>query len=322
MAQINSAWTPLGGNTTYFNIGGRTGQAWTPQGGNTTYFSGDLFRGGLGNCQSGKSLFETDSFKGKIDENAISSAIEMRNIDALLSSAWDLKGFEIINNTQDTQLTSGHLFNLAAQIAVEQNNVEALKAVIALAPECKRFEEQLALKAQTRGEKKNITATAFPELVLLPIDNWEKALTDSLKPWQQPVADIYLCKMFRGMNEPTARYAADLINSGRTGMNPTMLATGAVQLAYFDYTKDYSPWFDPAKIMAEAVELAVSLKDKTALEEINDIYKKSNLEKPEFTAYIADQMALLGNTRGLQVPKAQPGDFGLSDARKILCIEQ
>ena len=278
-------------------------------------YSGDLFRGG-----QQKSVFTNNTFKGKINEIAIQAAIRARNINALLSSAWDLKGFETISNAKDENLNSEKLFNLAATFAVEQNNAEALKAVIALAPECKKYEEQLAFKAQTRGAQKKTPAIATPELVCLPVENWEKVLKEDLKPWQQPVGDFYLCGMFRGMAMPAAANAASLINFGRIDMKPIMIAIGAAELANYDYRKEFAPWFEPASIMSEAVELAIALKDKNALEEISAIFEKSRLKllNPEFASYISDQIALFGNTRGQQVPASLPGDFSLPDVRKFL----
>ena len=301
-----------------YNYNGKTGRSMPNIFGGFDY-SGDLFRGG----QQQKSIFANDVFKGKIDENAINIAIRTRNVNALLSSAWDLKGFETLSNVKDEKLNSEKLFSLAAQIAVEQNNAEALKAVISLAPECKKYEEQLAFKSQTRGVQKNVICkTPLPELVRLPEHDWERSLKDDLKEWQQPVADIYLCGMFRGMTVPAAAQAATLINNGRADMKPIMIASGASLLACFDYRKSFSPWFEPVSIMMEAIELAVVLKDKTALEEIQHIYAKSVLKNPELTAYLDEQLAFLGNTRGINsgAKNLQPGDFNLSDMRNILFI--
>ena len=82
--------------------------------------------------QNAKSFFANEFFRGKIDEVVINLTIQLRYINALLSSAWDLRGFEIVTGLIDDKLTSEKMFNLAAQIAVEQNNVDALKSVISL----------------------------------------------------------------------------------------------------------------------------------------------------------------------------------------------
>ena len=268
-----------------------------------------------------KSIFANEVFQGKIDEGAIRTAIQMRNINALLSSAWDLKGFETISNVKDDNLNSAMLFDLAAQFAVDQENADALKSVIELAPECKKYDEQLALRSQTRGTHRSSCKTAFPELVYLQPNSWQSMLKGGLKEWQQPVADFYLCGMFRGMTEPAAFHAGNLVNSGRINMNPIMLATGAMELSFYDYTKDFSPWFEPGAIFAEAVEMAVALNDKSALEEIAGMYEKANFKNPEYASYITDQIAMLANTRGMQASEDHPGSFSMSDIRNLIKVQ-
>ena len=239
--RTGTSWTDIGG-TTHYNFGGRTGSSWTDIGG-TTHFSGNLFRGQLyrdvfGNIrdttdpffkirtrgQIAKKLFVNTEFAEKIDAGAIQDALVAKNVDALTSSAWDLKGLEIILGKKDSKTTSDMLFNAAAQIAVEQGNGNALKQIIALAPECKKFEAQLAMKTKTRGANKSVCA--LPQLCLLPPKDYKKAI-DSLTMWQQPMFGDYICQSFRGMSKQSADTASMLVNEGRITMNPQMIAMGA-----------------------------------------------------------------------------------------------
>ena len=298
----------FGGQDFYNSNGTRAGST------RPNIFGGfDYHRGG-----ASKSIFSNEAFKERIDETAISASIRMRDIKGLVRSAWDLKGFEIIIGAKDENLNSDMLFNIAAQFAVEQNNAEALKAVIALAPECKKYEAQMALKAQTRGAQKTACTTAFPELVYLNVNDWKNTLKKKLKPWEQPMADVYICGMFRGLPEPVAFNAGSKINCGRMYMSPTMLATGAMELSNYDYVKDFAPIFEPAKVFAEAVEMAVVLKDKEALQKMATMYAKANFKNDEYASYIATQIAFLGNTRGMDTPYGvHPGTFHPSDAKVI-----
>ena len=336
-----TAWTPPGSNTTYFNVGGRTGQAWTPPGSNTTYFSGDLFRGFTawtpagsdttyfnGNGWSGtawtpaggnttyfnfrgqlaKKLFADEDFVKRIDVVALQDAIGARNVDAMTSCAWDLKGVELILGKKDKTTTSDMIFASAANLAVEQGNAEALKQIITLAPEFKKYEEQLTLKSKTRGLKKSVTA--LPQLMLLPQKDWEKTLS-TFSDWQQPVLENYMLAGFRGITKQSADTASMLVNEGRFTMNPLLIAMGALELSKYPYDSKLGIKFEPAQFFAEAVELAVAQKDVGVLKQLSALYSTANFKTAEFTQYLADELAMLGNTRGLKTDegKYKPGDF-------------
>ena len=303
-----TAWTPSGSNTTYFNGNGWSGTAWTPSGSNTTYFN---FRG-----QVAKKLFANTVFAEKIDAVAIQDALVAKNVDALTSCAWDLKGLEIILGKKDSKTTSDMLFNAAAQIAVEQGNGNALKQIIALAPECKTFEAQLAMKTKTRGANKSVCA--LPQLCLLPPKDYKKAI-DSLTMWQQPMFGDYICQSFRGMSKQSADTASMLVNEGRITMNPQMIAMGALELSKYPYNSELGIKFEPAQIFAEAVELAIVKQDKAALTQLAALYNTASFKSEECAKYIQSELAMLSGMRGMKPnAKCTPGDFGPADFHKLI----
>ena len=279
------------GGFTHYNFGGRTGTSWNA--GGFTHYSGDLFRG---QEKLKKTLFADKDFVKKADAITLQKAILSRDVDTLTSCAWDLKGLEIVLNKKDGKTTSKMLFNLAAKLAVEQSNAPALKAIVALAPECKKFEAQLALKGKTRGMNA-YSVTALPQLTTLPQNDWEKAL-QNLRPWEQPVLDKYLCASFRGMPASSAVNAFSLVNNGRFSMNPQMIAIGALELSKYPYDKKLGSKFEPAQIFAEAVGLAIFKQDKGALAQIIALYGTANFKNADYAKYLQNELSLMSSTRG------------------------
>ena len=307
-----TAYTDQFGRT-HYNFGGRYGTSFTDQFGRT-HFNGPLFRGMLA-----KKLFADADFANRIDVAALQTAIETRNVDAMTSSAWDLKGVELILGKKDKTTTSDMLFASAAKLAVEQGNAGALKQIVALAPECKKYEEQLALKGKTRGMTKFKSVTAFPQLTVLPQQNWQAALK-GMQSWQQPMLDSYIMPSFRGMSAASGETAAMLINDGRVSGNAQMIALGALELAKYPYDGKLGEKLDPAQIFAEAAELAIAKQDRNALLQIVGLYNSAPFKTEDFAQYLQGELTMLGKTRGLNsnAGQYQPGDFSPLNFQKLL----
>ena len=270
-------------------------------------YSGSMFRGANGES----TLFSDADITGKIDAEKIAAALTSRNVDALTSCAWDLKGLETILGKVDKKTSSKMLFAAAAQLAVEQGNADGLKAIVALEPECKKYEDQLALRGKTRGAGVG-HAYCLPELVPLESENWKDALK-KLKPWQSPMFDRDLvCCNFRGVSEGDAEACATMINGGRATMNPLMEAVGAVQLSKYAAVDDINAKFQPSAIFKEAVSLAILKKDVEALKRLAALYEATNFREPDFAVYIENMIAVSGKARGMSV------DQESVDGRSIL----
>lgn len=236
-------------------------------------------------------LFADKVFASKFNDGAWVEAVQTRNVPAMASLAWNLKGVETILGKVDKKTTSAMMFEAAAKIAVAQGNADALKDIVALAPECKKFDEEMALAGKTRGISKPI---AMPELCV-----YDPAIGDKLmKPWQRPILGDYITDTFRGMPKQNAESISFLVNQGRMTMNPAMLAFGAMELHKFRGDNKISAQFEPANIMAEAADMAVEVGDKEALKTIIAIYETSPLANAEKVAELKEQMNLLSATRG------------------------
>ena len=315
MAWGESSRPNIFGGYDYYSNGTRTGSS------RSNIFGGyDYYRGMSSDItpdQLAKKLFADEDFATRIDVIAIQDAIYARNVDAMTSCAWDLKGVELILGKKDKTTTSDMIFASAANLAVEQGNAEALKQIIALAPECKKYEEQLALRGKTRGLNKSVTA--FPQLVVLQGKDWQKTIT-SLSAWEQPALDQYICASFRGMTKESAVTASMLVNEGRLTMNPMMIAIGALELAKYPYDSKLGIKFEPAQIFAEAAELAIAKQDADALKQLVALYGTTNFKTAEFAKYMQDELAMLGNTRGLKMDDAKfkPGDFSPLNFDKLV----
>ena len=257
-------------------------------------FSGSMFRGANGET----ALFNDADIAGKIDIEKIAAALTSRNVDALTSCAWDLKGLETVLGKADKKTSSKMLFAAAAQLAVEQGNADGLKAIVALDTECKKYEDQLALKGKTRGSV-NGFARCLPEIVPLELQNWKDQLKE-LKPWQVPMFNRKLvCCNFRGVPEGDAEACAAMINGGRTTMNPLMEAVGAVQLSKYTAADDISAKFQPSSIFKEAAEMAIYKGDVESLKQLVSLYEMSSFFEPDYLKYIKEMAEFTGKTRGL-----------------------
>lgn len=257
-------------------------------------YSGSLFRG-----TDGKSTLFTDAdIACKVDAEKIAAALSSRNVDALTSCAWDLKGLETVLRKVDKKTNSKMLFAAAAQLAVEQGNADGLKAIVALDPECKKYEDQLALKGKTRGAGAS-SAYCLPEIVPLGSENWKDTL-EKLKDWQVPMfnRDLICCN-FRGVPEGDAEACATMINGGRATMNPLIEAVGAVQLSKYVAVDDISAKLQLSSIFKEATEMAIYKGDASSLKQLAALYETSSFIEPDYLKYIKGMAELTGKTRGL-----------------------
>ena len=257
-------------------------------------YSGSLFRGAKGES----TLFDDADVASKIDDGKIADALSSRNVDALTSCAWDLKGLELVLGKADKKTNSKMLFAAAAQLAVEQGNADGLKAIVALDPECKKYEDQLALRGKTRGVSGGL-AYCLPEIVPLGSQNWKENLK-GLKDWQTPMLNPDLvCCNFRGVSEGDAEACATMINGGRATMNPLMEAVGAVQLSKYAAVDDISAKLQPSSIFKEAAEMAIYKGDTASLIQLASLYETSTFLEPDYLKYIKNMAELSGKTRGL-----------------------
>ena len=311
------------GNGYIHSSGGRSftsqpfGNGWIHSGpGMRTTTTMPFGNGWITRGQSAAVLFDDKDFYEKVDVTLFADALQIRDAAVLMGFAWDLKGAETILGKVDKKTTSTQIFELAAKIAIEQGNEAVLKNIIALAPECKKFEAQFAMKGKTRGQNKSVCA--LPQLCVLPANNYKKAI-ESLTMWQQPALGQYICSAYRGITQQSADTASMLVNEGRITMNPQMIAMGALELSKYPYNSELGIKFEPAQIFAEAVELAIVKQDKTALTQLAALYNTASFKSEECAKYIQSELAMLSNTRGLK-PKAKcaPGDFGPADFHKLI----
>ena len=330
MAGAAMAWgysqpNVFGGQNFYSSTGGMTGYSQRNVFGGQNFYSStgqmtgfsqpNVFGGynytGFRGAKGESTLFDDADVASKTDDGKIADALSSRNVDVLTSCAWDLKGLETILGKVDKKTSSKMLFAAAAQLAVEQGNADGLKAIVALEPECKKYEDQLALRGKTRGAGVG-HAYCLPELVPLESENWKDALK-KLKPWQSPMFDRDLvCFNFRGVSEGDAEACATMINGGRATMNPLMEAVGAVQLSKYAAVDDISAKFQPSSIFKEAVSLAILKKDVEALKRLAALYEATNFREPDFAVYIENMIAVSGKARGMSV------DQESVDGRSIL----
>ena len=267
-------------------------------GGGSFYGANGAYMGSWRGAEGKSNLFNDDAFSAKIDVQAIIAALTSRDVDALTSCAWDLKGLETVLGRVDKKTSSKMLFAAAAQLAVEQGNAKGLKAIVALEPECKKYEDQLALKGKTRGAVSGF-ACCLPEIVPLETQDWKDKLK-GLKDWQVPMfnRDMVCCN-FRGVSEGDAEACAAMINGGRATMNPLMEAVGAVQLSKYAAVDDISAKFQPSSIFKEATEMAIYKGDSASLKQLVSLYETSSFLEPDYLKYIKSMAELSGKTRGL-----------------------
>ena len=257
-------------------------------------YSGSLFRGAKGES----ALFDDADVASKIDDGKIADALSSRNGDALTSCAWDLKGVETILGKKDKKTSSDMLFAAAAQMAVEQGNAECLKAIVALSPECKKYQDALAVRGKTRGAGA-APLCALPQVVRVGSEDWKEELK-KLHPWQSPLLDATtVFGSFRGISKADAELCSAMINGGRSAMRPLAMATGAVQLSEYKTSDDCCEKMKPASIFKEAVELAMFKGDWKSVKRLSDIYQATNFTEPAYIGYLKELTSMGGASRGI-----------------------
>ena len=278
------------GGQNFYGSGGFIGSSMPNVFGGMNY----TFRG-----KDGKStLFSDKDISQKAESDKIAIALESRDVDALTSCAWDLKGLETILGKKDKKTNSELLFAAAAQIAVEQGNADGLKAIVALAPECKKYQDALSLRGKTRGVG-SAPLCALPQVVRVEGDDWKEELK-KLAPWQTPMLEmVSLCGSFRGMTEADAKLCSSMINGGRVAMSPLAMATGAVQLSSYKTSEDCCEKLKPANIFKEAVELAVYKSDLKTVKQLSELYKTTGFADPEYMGYLNEVTSMCVASRGL-----------------------
>jgi len=281
------------GTTYYRSNSGQTGTSSTFMG--TTSYRGSLFRG------SGKAIFENKEIAKRFDVVTWIDATLSKDVNKMTQSAWQLKGIEKALGKQDKKLTSKSMFETAARIAIIQNNAQALKEIVALEPACKKYQEELKLSGKTRGNGIG-SIVNMPEMVIMPgvaPKNWLPKL-GNLKPYQQPRYSMELLgAQFRGISPSLAGNISFLVNRGRTTLDPTMLATGAIQLAKIKMDKKTPSCFMPKLILGEAAGMAMDLGDKDALDFITGLYQTSILKNAVKAKKLQEEAKLMGKTRGV-----------------------
>ena len=248
--------------------------------------------------KDGASTLFTDKDIGtKAESDKIAAALESRDVDTLTSCAWDLKGLETILGKKDKKTNSELLFAAAAQMAVEQGNADGLKAIVALAPECKKYQDALSLRGKTRGVGA-APLCALPQVVRVGGADWKEEVK-TLAPWQTPMLDkVTLCGSFRGMTEADAELCSSMINGGRVAMRPLAMATGAVQLSSYKTSDECCEKMKPANIFKEAVELAVFKSDLKTVKQLSELYKTTGFADPEYARYLNEVTSMCVASRG------------------------
>lgn len=261
-------------------------------------------------------LFSDKDIVSKVNIAFLQNALMTRNVDAIASFAWNLKGVERMLGKKDRKTTSRMLFDSAAQLAIEQGNSKALNQIIALAPECKIFKEQLVFNAKTHRINKSVTA--FPQLILFSQKDGAKTL-EGLQSWEQPLLGSYIRASFRGMTQISSDTASMLVNEGRISMNPQMIAMGAMELSKYPYDSKLGIKFEPAQIFAEAAELAIANQDRVALQQIVALYETANFKIPDYAQYLQGEVAMLVEDRGLKSDGVyRPGGSPSMNFKKLI----
>ena len=266
--------------------------------------SGSQFRG----ADNKDLLFDAPEFASRLPEDEWIGAVEMRDASAMTRFAWGLKAIEAILGKQDKKTTSIAMFKAAAQIAVEQKNVNALAEVIALCPECKSFEADMKAASASRGTG---SAIALPQIIYPQFGALDPAnpdafkkqvdeLTKELQPWQTPALTPDLVRYtFRGMSTPDAENVALLANRGRQTCNASMLAQAAVAIAGQEPGVKIS-CLDPKRMLDEAAGMALVMEDKKSLSLIAGISENNilGLKDEDRAKNLLENIKAMSSSRG------------------------
>ncbi len=293
------------------------GEHWRSGGSEQLFGSADndqdefVWRGGKG----GNIIFADDDFAAEFPEMAWVDATKNRNVQRMIDCAWELRKVEKVLGKKDKKTTSGAMFETAARLAVNQGDKKALKKIIALEPECKKYKQDMKAKGKTRGV--NNVPHAMPEIVYpkFPVDASEqmwgkmwkravKALEEDQVPFLRPRMVQYY---YSDISDDEASRICMLLNQGRMKNNPKMLVQAATELKGQKGSANVA-FLSPKGILGEAAELAVSMGDKSGLTRVVEVYESGPFGMTSKANMYKQMKKTMGGTRGASTL----GDSGVS----------
>ena len=193
---------------------------------------------------------------------------------------------------------SENMYNYAAVFAAGQGNVTLMRQIADTAPGTQGYLQQMTV---TRGADTKAPA-AIPQMVEVTFGGWDK-----LTPAQAPIWGDYIMAFYPALNRAAARKFAQKVNSSRSLMVPARLAEAAVELGAFDGDKVPAA-FQAKNVFANAVDMAIFLNDKEAMEKIVALYDKASFKDAKTAKNLAAELKAMGKTRGILFhPRREPG---------------
>lgn len=232
--------------------------------------------------------FDDDGLEAVVHTSQLNTALINHDAAATFEAAKQLQIYELKKNAVNSVYNSAAVYKQAAISAAAQGNAPLLQQIVTVAPETK----VIATSQVTviRGAKKDIPA-AIPQLVEVKYGDWDK-----LTPAQAPIWGDYIMAFYPQLNRAAAEIIANKVNSSRSMMASALLAEVAAELDGFKAT-NAPVAFQAKNVFTNAIDMAIFMRDKAALEKIIALYDKVSFKDAKVAKELEAELKAMSATR-------------------------
>ena len=239
--------------------------------------------------------FGSEGITSLVHETKLPEAMVNHDAAATFAAAQKMAKYEAKAKAAEKVFNSQNVYKHAAIFAAGQGNVQLMQQIVTAAPATKVYMQQMTV---TRGANKKAPA-AIPQMVEVSFGGWAK-----LTPAQAPIWGDYIMAFYPQMNRAAAEIIANKVNSSRSMMAPALLAEVAVDLGKFA-GKAVPAAFQAKNVFNNAVDMAIFLNDKAAMEKIVALYNKASFKDAKTAKTIASELKAMGKKRGFTEIKSR-----------------
>lgn len=224
-----------------------------------------------------------------VETNDSTVALMKHDIKALLQTAEQLKQLESNKKIADKFWNSRNIFAVSAIFALGQNDEKSFERIVKNEPDFASMRSMFPKKTRGGVIIKNI---AIPEIAEVnSIDEAVKLPANKRAFW-----GMYAKTLYPEIPEREFAIFCNKINLSRSVLEPEVLAKTAVELSKFKAV-NVPECFTAKNLFNEAVDAAILLHDKFALENIVELYKSASFKTEKGLKRLQAEVKAFGKTR-------------------------
>lgn len=257
----------------------------------------------LGACVSKQNVTYESSSNGSVTElkfddsglvsvvhtNDISSSILNHDAVSIFNGAKAVRKYEIESGRINADFQSKKLLDCALTTAENQGNMVLVQQIVDYSQG-----NGIVFKTETivnRGTAVK-APVIIPQLVEISYKGWE-----TLQPHQYPLWGEYIIYFYPQLGNLVAAQIAHNVNFAHSLLQPALLAETSLVLDKLQ-GKDVPEIFTAKKVMDEAIEMAIFMRDRDSLVKISEYYSKTSFKTSEIEKDLQREILVLNQTRG------------------------